>query len=141
MSSRPKPSGKVLARDVSAWYGEAEGRSFRSAFERDLGREPEPDVQLIGVAELARHAFGSPLEAGVFLQLVRGPWAHHRLMLYTEIPWLREVGEAEALIKSLLGLRWAALRCGSPGEADRLCRAVDSKFVRVIRLGRGTGGF
>jgi hypothetical protein len=141
VSTRPKPSGKVLARDVSAWFGEAEGRSFRRAFERDLGREPEPDVQWIGEVELARHAFGSPLEAGIFLQLVRGPWLHDRLMLYTEIPWLPRVADAEAVIKGLLGWRWAVLRCGSPGEADGLCRAVESKFVRAIRLGRGTGRF
>ncbi len=137
----PRLKGKVLARDVSAWGGQAGTPAVAavSAMWSPVG-DPgwELDVELLGVAELARRAFGTPLEAGVFLQLVRGPWTHDRLMLYTEIVWLRHARDAEKIVKTLLGAGWAVLKCAVPADADRLCklcRTDDSKRVRVVRLG------
>ena len=95
------------------------------------------DVELVGVAELARRAFGSPLEAGIFLQLRRGPWSPNRLLVFTEIPWLQRVREAEKIIQVLLSTGWAVLKC-DPSEASELC-AGESKMVRVVILGTGSG--
>jgi hypothetical protein len=135
----PRLKGKVLARDVGAWGGTSAGAAATSEVWSPVGDPAwELDVELLGVAELARRAFGTPLEAGVFLQLVRGPWTHDRLMLYTEIVWLRHARDAEKLVKTLLGTGWAVLKCASPADADRLCklcRTDVSKRVRVIRLG------
>lgn len=115
--------GKVLTRSAGAWPG---------------GAVPLPrqrlDVEILEVKELVRRAFSTPLKAGVFVQLRRGWWAPGRLDLYTELPWLQEVPDAERVIQALSQAGWVVLKCGSPAEAARLC-ACGSKRVRLTRLG------
>ena len=123
MRRREEVRGKVLERTGSGWLD---------------GAVPLPrqrlDVELLDIKELVRRAFSTPMEAGVLLELRRGWWAPGSLNLYTELPWLQQVPAAERVIKALMDVGWAILKCGSQADADRLC-ACTSKRVRLTRLG------
>ncbi|HEX3127199.1 MAG TPA: hypothetical protein VH394_07700 [Thermoanaerobaculia bacterium] len=118
------PSGKVLLCTTGVWPG-----APLSVPDRRL------EAELLDVAELARRAFEKPMEAGIFLQLRRGWVEPDRLRLYTELPWLQRLPDAEGLIKALFKSGWVVLKCGSPQEATRLCASSGSKWVRVVQLG------
>lgn len=96
---------------------------------------PPLDARLLDVSELARHAFGDPLKAGIYLHLRRGPWSPSRLGLFTELPWLQSVPDAEKVVEALLTKGWAVLKLGSVEEAFRLWKSGGSRMVRLTRLG------
>lgn len=120
-------SGKLLPGGTRAWSAEPALRLVNPI--------PPLNAQLLGVSELARHAFGDPLKAGVLLHLRRGPWSPSRLGLFTELPWLQSVPEAEKVVEALLTKGWAVLKLDSVEEAVRLWKSGGSRMVRVTRLG------
>jgi len=111
----------------------------RLRYVEDVSALADPDWTLdaepIGVAKLARHAFGWPMAAGVLLELRTGRRPSHPEVLFVEIPWLKHLREARGVVKSLTESGWAVLKCGSLEVADNLSQAVDSKIVRATRLG------
>jgi hypothetical protein len=112
----------------------------RLPYVEDVEALIDPDWKLeaepIGVAKLANHAFGSPLAAGVLLELRKGRRPSNTAVLFAEIPWLEHLREVRVVVKSLTESGWAVLKCGSLAVADNLSRAVDSKIVRATRFGR-----
>jgi hypothetical protein len=105
----------------------------------DVSALVDPDwrlaAELIGVAKLARHAFGFPMTAGVLLELRPALRLSYPGELFVEIPWLEHLREAAKAAKTLAASGWAVLSCGREEVADTLSGTIDSKIVKAFRLG------
>ncbi len=108
----------------------------------DVSALVDPDwkleAELIGLAKLARHAFGWPMAAGILLEVRTGRRPSNTGVFFVEIPWLEHLREARKIVKTLAESGWVVLKLASPEAAVNLSRTVDSKIVRAFRLGKST---